>query len=272
MKKLLLTLSLLFAAIGTALMAADPPKDPAPPIPNVIVPDGPTPPMPPAPPLNTPVKLGADQLYIVRANVVCTIHASPAGLVKVTAEKGPLRVKAKFVDGDGTYQCRTFTEPNLYIVEAVGAGPCELDIVPAGAMSDADWVIRTLAVNGVGPTPPGPGPGPTDPLSSAIQAAYLTETDAAKASNAVALASIYRAGIGLQNITSPPKTYADLFSMMLEAAAITMPKGALPKVQAVVSADLQSALGKDMTQPINWTATAKEFQRVADILNSLGGK
>lgn len=176
-------LALVLMLVATpSIAAADP--TPAP----IIIPDGPTPPTPPPPTPCTTLKLASDQLMIVRANIDVVVLTSPAGLVKVTKDAGPVKVKAKFTDGDGTYQCRTFTDKWVYSLEATGSGTAELLVVnPA----DGSVVRRTLELNGpTPPPPPPPPPNPTDPLVAALQAAYVVDTDPNKATNVPLLAGI----------------------------------------------------------------------------------
>jgi hypothetical protein len=92
------------------------------------------------------------------------VFASPAGLVKVTKEAGPLRVRGKFVDGSGEYETRNYKGKCVVTVEAAkdADGEVELIVVPVGSASEADAIRRTIAVkSGKSPIPP---PDPVDPV------------------------------------------------------------------------------------------------------------
>lgn len=268
MKRLALLLALLFAAPA---WAADP-TPPAPPAPAIILPDGPPAPQPPPIPPNTPTKLAADQLYVIRAGMACNVLASPDGLVKITAETGPIKIKAHFVDSpNGSYQCRTFAEKFIYTVESAGSGSCELIIVP----SDGGPIIRrTLDVGGPAP-PPGPGPQPpptpTDPLTLALQAAYAMDTDADRAASLTFLQGAYRGMARAAPGLAENKTTADWSAYMkfvVEAPAVGLPVGKADHLRKAIAAEFVSAWGAKAV-PLAAADAAKEMQKVADSLSGL---
>lgn len=109
------------------------------------------------------VKLAADQLYVVDCKVECVVRDHPKGLVRVAKKKGPRDFSAKFVDGTGGLEDRTYDGPFLYVVQAVGTGRVELDVIPVGFKSEAEIVTATVDVSaGQGPQPP-PVPPKPDP-------------------------------------------------------------------------------------------------------------
>jgi len=117
----------------------------------------------PIPPLPAPVaeatKLPAGSLYVVDSDVPVVVMASPKGLVSISPEEGPMKIRAVFA-GSEKVQTKTFKGKHLYLVEAIGSGKCELFVVPVGLKGEQDVVRRTLDVGaGNGPQPP-PGPGP----------------------------------------------------------------------------------------------------------------
>jgi hypothetical protein len=88
------------------------------------------------------------------------------------------------VDGDGTYQTRMYPGKYLYKVEAVGAGLCELLVVPAGLKSESE-VIRRLVEAGAAPMPPPrpdpqpqPQPQPAPVKEQAVCVVVVEETSA----------------------------------------------------------------------------------------------
>lgn len=120
-------------------------------------------PFPPAPRPDAAIRLGSDSLFVIDGDAPFLVLASPFGLVSVTEEAGPLRVRGKFADGFGKVESRTFKGKQVVTVEAIATGRCELLIVPVGAKSAAEVIRRTLEVES-GETPqPKPDPPKPDP-------------------------------------------------------------------------------------------------------------
>lgn len=117
---------------------------------------------PPTPTPSAITSLAADQLYVIDADVSCIVLTSPAGIVSVNEDMGPVKIRGKFVDGCGKAELRTYKGKTVYTVEAVATGRVELLIVPVGG-GVADVIRRTLDVSvGPGPQPPPkPTPDPT---------------------------------------------------------------------------------------------------------------
>lgn len=150
-------MSLLAVCVGfAACTAADPP---------IRVPDVqpiPSPmPIPPAP--GTPLKLTPEVLFVVDSDIQVLVLTSPAGLVSVTEDVGPLRVRGRFVEDPTRTQTKTFSGKQVYTIEAVASGRCEVLIVPVGTIKASDVIRRTVDVEaGQGPQPP-PDPKPPEP-------------------------------------------------------------------------------------------------------------
>lgn len=110
-------------------------------------------------------RLGTDDLYVVDAKEACFALASPDGLVVVSVDPGPLRIRGRFVGGKGV-ETRTFQGPTVIVVEAQGTGRAELIVVKAGAKSETDVFRQVLDVAGGPPEPKPPeppGPKPPEP-------------------------------------------------------------------------------------------------------------
>lgn len=119
-------------------------------------------PMPAPTPPDAVLKLAADQLYVIDSDVPVLVLASPEGVVTVTEESGPVKIRGKFVDGTGRTESRTFKGKSVITVEASHTGRVELLIVPTGAATAKDVLRRTLDVDdGTKPIPP---PKPVDPV------------------------------------------------------------------------------------------------------------
>ena len=168
--------ALLFLAEAMVLLTsiappATPPKS-ASIFPPITQPDNPSPPAPKPVPGSVPV-LSGDVIYVVSQEDPFLLFASPPGLVSVTRETGPLRIRAKFLDGTGKVETRTYSGKHIAIIEATGKGKVELIAVPTGA-TDEGAAQRMLieANNGAQPPPdddkkevippPKPKPPPID--------------------------------------------------------------------------------------------------------------
>lgn len=140
---------------------------------DIVLPKIPVAPTPPPPPVPASVSsLSGDSLYVVQSKTPLIVRPHPLGLVKVTAEAGPLTVRGRFVDGTGGVETRKFSSPNVYILEAAGSGRVEIDLIPVGVKAEADIVAVALDVDaGQGPRPP-PKPDP-DPKPTPVAAAWV---------------------------------------------------------------------------------------------------
>jgi hypothetical protein len=153
--------------VGVVTDQAEPPKGPDP-KPAVRLPVAPAPvaePKRPTPPV--PVsRLGLDQLYVIDSDYDLLVLDSPQGVVRVTEDAGPLRVRGRFVDGTGV-ETRTFRGKEVHVVEAVKTGKVELLVIPIGkkdVVLPGDIIRVTLDVDaGEGPRPPPEPKKPDDP-------------------------------------------------------------------------------------------------------------
>ena len=120
-----------------------------------------------------PGKLTSELVYVVEGKVPFVVLASPPGLVKVTPDTGPIKIRARFFDGYGV-ETRTFNGPQLYLIEAAGVGKVELLAIPNTFKGEADIIRRTVDVdNGQAPQPP---PGPTPPTPNPDNPAPIPDT------------------------------------------------------------------------------------------------
>ena len=144
--------------LSLALLAADPPPNAGPiRLPAVTVTADPK----PTPGPDAVTRLTADRLYVLDSDVPVVVLSSPPGLVTLTEDAGPVKVRGQFADGTGKYETRTFTGKYVYTVEASKTGRVELIVVPVGAKTPAEVIRRAIdVVAGDSPQPPQPGPGP----------------------------------------------------------------------------------------------------------------
>lgn len=119
----------------------------------------------PAPqlPPTTPPKLTEDTLYVIEADEPCLVLASPEGLVNVSEEAGPIKIRGRFIDGTGKPETRTYAGKSVFTVEAVATGKVEL-LVVLHAKSPPEVIRKTVQVQmGQAPRPP-PDPVVPDPV------------------------------------------------------------------------------------------------------------
>jgi len=123
--------------------------------------------------------LKPDSLYVVTADLPLIILQSPdGGLVKITSVPSPMNFFAKFADGTGQWESRTYSDKHIYVLSPVKSGTCELLLIPEGVQSAIEIVRQKLTVSGQGPNPPpGPGPGPNPhPVAKNVSVAIVEDT------------------------------------------------------------------------------------------------
>lgn len=204
MKKLIVMLLLVFCIAGLPSdgFAADPPEIR---FPEFLIPLKPT----PVSADHIP-KLIPEYLCMIDSDVPLLIFASPPKLVTITRDEGPLRVRGKFVDGDGKITTRTFKGKYIFTIEASGVGRCELIIIPEGAKKEADATRKMIDVdNGEKPPPP----EPVDQLTIDVRAAL--KADVADVSLAPKLAGVYSVGVKSSDTAA---TWGALFNDMATQA------------------------------------------------------
>lgn len=254
-------LALVFVLLTLPALAAEPIKLPQPP----------TPPAPAPVPAAAP--LASDQLYVFDSDVQCIVLTSPTGLVKVTEDQGPLKVRAKFVFGTAI-ETRTYSKKWVYSVEAVGAGRTELIVFPLGSTKEADVIRQLIDAGGVAPKPPdpptpNPNPNPVDPFQFMLQAAYSADADPDKKASVADLAGVLGAAAKLAY--SPNFTTSQGVLEWIKGAE-SIAATAIPKTRAAIKAELDKVLPKPSTDPLTNDARAlmaKTFQRVADALGAV---
>jgi len=128
-------------------------------LPDILTPMPCPEPQQPSAPTITP-----ESIYVVQSTVPLIALQSPDGILKLTAEVGPIRIRGRFADGDGKIETRNYSAKYLVFVDGVKPGTTELILIPHGVTAEKDIVRQVLTVSGEGPRPPpGPGPGPDPP-------------------------------------------------------------------------------------------------------------
>lgn len=94
-----------------------------------------------------PLKLSGDLQYVVNSKTPGVLRPHPANLVRVTAEKGPIRIRGKFVDGSGLTESRDYAGPYVWILEPAGKGTVELDLIPFGLKAEKEILTDSFSVD-----------------------------------------------------------------------------------------------------------------------------
>lgn len=246
------------------------PKPPAVVFPEVNLPNPPAPLPPPAPTPGSSLFLKPGVSYVITSSSPVAVLASPLGVVSIDATTGPLRISGIFSDGKGARETRTYTQPNLYIVETTGAGG-ECDILVIRSLADRTGDIRQ-AITTSAPPPPPPPPNPVDPITQAM--ADALKADGQPASVAATLAKVYRsAALGVASSTDkiygPVTTYGTLFTILKPIQDAAVPPLTIPHLRSVVGQQFASALGATQADPINRTLAANTFNGIAQKLEGV---
>lgn len=252
--KFILGLFLASALVGSAWGQA----------PSVVFPSTPAP--PPAP-IGQATQLQSDQLYVVQSTNPIVIVASPQGVVKITPDAGPLKIRGKFVDGTAT-ETRTFKGPHIYIVEASGSGTCELIVAPT--MDQKDVIRRTLTTD-ITPAP-GPTPVPSDPLVQSLVNAI--KADGQGKDVAQSLATVYRSvakriGDSKDTVFGSVASYAELFKVVKPIQDGMVPFDSIPNLRKVVGDMFAGGLGSTAASPVDRVLAAKVFNDIAAKLEAV---
>lgn len=137
------------AVLSVVATAADPPAVRLPEV-QVI----------PAP--GNPIKLTSAELFVFDTDVPCVVTTSPPGLLSVTKEDGPVKVKGVFAGGNGKVETRTFKGKFVYTVDVTGTGRAELLVFPAGVADEGGILRRMIDANN------GSKPPPVDPVNPPV--------------------------------------------------------------------------------------------------------
>jgi hypothetical protein len=123
-------------------------------------------------------EIRADELYVVESDNPLICLTVPEGVVSVSAESGPMRIRAKLAGGTGKVSTRTFAGPHVYLFEPVGTGSAELILIPSGVELAEQVVRQSVTVGGSGPRPPPVEPVvPVPPATSKIKVLVIEESD-----------------------------------------------------------------------------------------------
>lgn len=267
----------LVLVVAAALGAAAEPPVTFPPAPVAPAPPPPPVPAPGAVPLLTP-----DLIYAINSKVDAFVIADPPGLVKVEKETGPITIKGRFIDKPNVVESRKFPGPHVFLVTPAGTGRAYLNVVVAGAKTEADVFKATVDVtDGTAPQPP-PGPAPVpvpvpvdDPLLKALQAAYDAEpVTGTKAADKASLAAVLRALAGA--VPDPAvKTGDDLFTITSASIEARIGGRLKTKLRPAVGAELNKILphgagaGKVPLTDQNRADAAALYLKLADTLDKV---
>lgn len=139
--------------------------------------------------------LPEDCFFVIESDVQAIVLHSPDGLLAVSEDQGPIKLRGKFAGGSGRVETKTFSGKFVYTIEGVRAGKAELILIPSGVVSSDQIVRLMLSVNGAQPPPdddkpkPGPTPPPT-PHSGKVHLDIIEDVTNRTAETAVVLAKV----------------------------------------------------------------------------------
>lgn len=114
-------------------------------------------PAPVVPPQPKPVTvLPEDHFFVVESDVQLIVLHSPDGILDVSEDQGPIRLRGKFAGGSGKIESKTFSGKFVYTIEGKQQKQTELVLIPVGVTSSEQMVRAVLSVNGAKPPPPIP--------------------------------------------------------------------------------------------------------------------
>lgn len=208
-------------------------------------------------------------LYVIRHTEKLLVNDSPAGLVTVKefATNGKsLVIPGRFVDGDGTFEVREYTEPFVYLIAPKAKGTVELLVNTSLERSATNRV--PLNVSGEGGITPPPGPV-VDPLVKALQDAYNLESEEEKKFLPTVI-TFYDSAASLLKLN---KTWVSFFVGMQKRAEELKVDGKLVGVKSVVQGELKKVfpsgkLPDDLEIP-DPAAVTKKFDQVVAALKKV---
>lgn len=111
-------------------------------------------PAPVVPPQPKPVTvLPEDHFFVVESDVQLIVLHSPDGILDISEDQGPIRLRGKFAGGSGKIESKTFSGKYVYTIEGKQTKQTELVLIPVGVTSSEQIVRAVLSVNGAKPPP-----------------------------------------------------------------------------------------------------------------------
>jgi hypothetical protein len=110
--------------------------------------------------------LNQDELFVIDSDVPLIIKQFPKGKINVELDTGPIKIKGKFIYGNGKKDTKTFNGKYVYQVSGLSDGRVDCIAIPEGvAVTNASLIEFTLQV-ATGTDPPKPDPPKPDPTSA----------------------------------------------------------------------------------------------------------
>lgn len=104
-----------------------------------------------------------NEMYVVESSVKLLTLTSPQNVLLCEEAEGPIKVRSRFSDGNGSFETRTYSSKFIYFFTASDTGgKTELILIPVGVSVETDIVRQLLTVQGLRPNPP---PDPVDPVT-----------------------------------------------------------------------------------------------------------
>ncbi len=261
---------LALAILGFTGGQAPAPQPPS--VPVVILPPDPVPPAPPPPVPGAVIVLETNQLYVVDASAPIILLASPKGIIKATQQPGPFTIRDVFYGGTGKKEIKTFKGPDVYLVEGVAEGTCELIIVPS--MDPKSVIRRTIQVGAAPPpvppptpVPPVPPPTPVDPGIQAMIDAFRADKVAPAVAAKLAVVCHQMADTVSQD--TAVTTYQQVFGSFSGLADPILDKTTTPAIHKLIGGEIMAGLGANAAASIDRALVKKVFTAIATQLEGV---
>jgi len=209
--------------------------------------------------------LPEDCFFVVESNVQAIVLHSPDGLLSVTEDQGPIKLRGKFAGGTGRVETKTFSGKFVYTIEGVKAGKAELILIPSGVVSSDQIVRLMLSVNGAQPPPdddkkPEPGPTPA-PHSGKVHLDIIEDVSNRTADTSIVLKQV----IQWAELIDAGNSYLirDKDSSAAQMMAADYIGNALP---VVIIRD------KESKKPLRVMPLPKEFETLKTLVKEVAGE
>ncbi len=263
---------------GCFASGADPVPTPVPP-PAIVFPNVEPPPPPPMP-VSPSTRLPSDVFYVISSEAPFLAVASPPGLLTVTHDAGPIKVRGRFVEDPSKVVTREFKAKYLVFVEAVGSGNAELLVWPTDTLTEKGIIHRLVEANNAPipppPPPPNPDPEPKPPppppvadLVKQLQDAYNADGDEDKANSKMLLTKMFREALArdwssLRTVREADRAIRDASFMLLGGVKI-------PKLRDAIGAYLRTQMPTKLDTPFDAALQTKLRVAITALTNALDG-
>lgn len=178
-----------------------------------------------------------------------TVNGSPNSFITIPATTSGSVVKWVVVDtGLNLFPVQLLKDTKTAVVTGA-VGSYRVFAYTADQTGPSDPAGTTVVI---GTTPPGPGPPtPADPSLAVLQAAFSTEADPARLTQAMQLAALYRTAATVTVNDPTLTTVGAYFQAVVASIGATMPKTTLAATKAAIAGELSKVLPTSAGAPLD---------------------